>query len=98
MVIEQIPEMTLSPLRVVLDEMAKGTATLGKMAANSGIAEELLRAALEHLVRIGKVASIELGGCAAGGCGSCPLLPIGCHGGVGDLPTRSGPFLTYELA
>jgi hypothetical protein len=62
----------LGPLSAVLDQMSKGTSTVAAMARNTGIDVDVLRAALDHLVRTGRVAAHELPiGCPTGGCGSC---------------------------
>lgn len=60
------------PLRLVLDEIESGTPTVSDMIRNTGLADDVVRAALDHLVRSGRVTSAELSiGCPSGGCGSC---------------------------
>ncbi len=60
------------PLSVVLHEMESGTATVADMAKHSGLAESVVRAAVDHLVRAGRIDSRELSmGCPPSGCGGC---------------------------
>jgi hypothetical protein len=60
------------PLRLVLDQIESGTPTVAEMIRNTGLADGVVRAALDHLVRSGRVTSAELSiGCPSGGCGSC---------------------------
>lgn len=62
------------PLAAVLRELEKGTPTIIEMARNAGIAEDMVRASLDHLVRTGRVHVRELPiGCPATGCGGCGL-------------------------
>jgi hypothetical protein len=68
--------MVKSPLRAVLTQIAQGTPTLAAMARNTGLSPDVLRAALDHLIRIGRVDAQALGGCAGEGCSGCALSAV----------------------
>ena len=60
------------PLSAVLAEVSAGTPTVVEMSRHTGLPGGLVRAALDHLVRTGRVASQELPiGCPPSGCGGC---------------------------
>jgi len=60
------------PLSIVLAELEAGTPTITEMVRRSGLDESVLRAAVDHLVRSGRVESRELSmGCPESGCGGC---------------------------
>ena len=60
------------PLSIVLAELEAGTPTVAEMVRHSGLDESVLRAAVDHLVRSGRVESRELSmGCPDTGCGGC---------------------------
>jgi len=60
------------PLSAVLSELEAGTPTLAEIVRRSGLEESMVRAAVDHLVRSGRVQSRELSmGCPASGCGGC---------------------------
>ncbi|MGN6608625.1 MAG: FeoC-like transcriptional regulator [Jatrophihabitans sp.] len=76
-----------SPLRSVLDAIADGARSRHDLVTRTGLPLDVVDAAVEHLVRIGRLESTELAaGCPGGGCGSCAS-------GVGDTPGcgASGP-------
>ena len=79
-----------SPLRTVLDAVTAGARSRAELRASTGLRPDLLDAALEHLVRMGRLESTALGtGCPTDGCGSCAS-------GIGDEPgcgKPSGPVL-----
>lgn len=61
-----------APLSAVLAQVAQGTPTVIEMARNTGLEEGLLRSALDHLVRTGRLEAHELPiGCPPAGCGAC---------------------------
>lgn len=64
------------PLQAVLTQIAQGTPTLALMARNTGLPADVLRAALDHLIRIGRVDAESLGGCAGDGCAGCALSAV----------------------
>lgn len=60
------------PLSAVLAEVSAGTPTVVEMSRHTGLAEGLIRAALDHLIRTGRLGSHELPiGCPSTGCGGC---------------------------
>jgi len=74
------------PLHLVLDEITAGTPTLAAIARRTGLSDDVVRAAVDHLVRAGRITSAELSlGCPTGGCGSCPSAGNGC-----TLPAARG--------
>lgn len=71
--------MSAGPLRAVLAELAAGTPTVAQIASHSGLSEAVTRAAVDHLVRSGRVEAKELAvGCPPAGCGGCALASAGC--------------------
>jgi hypothetical protein len=66
------------PLSAVLAEVAAGTSSVPLMARHQGLDESVVRAALDHLIRSGRINRAELGtGCAPEGCSGCALAK-GC--------------------
>lgn len=62
-----------SPLQVVLSQIEAGTPTVAEIARRTDLPDEMVRAAIDHLVRSGRLTSSELSvGCPTGGCGTCP--------------------------
>jgi hypothetical protein len=53
--------------------MGHGTATMTELAARTGFPPESLRAALDHLIRTGRVQTQALSGCSPDGCNGCSL-------------------------
>lgn len=91
-----------SPLRAVLAAFESGCATLTEVAEHARLDRDLVDAAVDHLVRTGRlVAGTLSAGCPSAGCG-------GCASGTGGEPgcgaaaassERSGPVLvTLSLA
>lgn len=85
-----------TPLRAVLAALADGAPSRHALAESTGLPRDVVDAALEHLVRMGRVEARELAvGCPDGGCGSCASgqgdAP-GC-GAAGPSRARSGPVL-----
>ena len=73
------------PLHLVLAEITVGTPTLTEIARRTGLTDDVVHAAIDHLVRAGRITSTELSlGCPTGGCGTCPSSD-GC-----SLPTSLG--------
>jgi hypothetical protein len=81
------------PLSAVLEAFREstGTPTLGEIARARGMDPDLVRAAAEHLVRVGRLTSEVISvGCPEGACGRCPLS----SSGPGDCaPGRAAPAL-----
>jgi FeoC like transcriptional regulator len=88
--------MTTSPLRSVLTAFEDGARSRADVCTATGLRRDVVDAAIEHLLRMGRLDARELAvGCPSGGCGSCAS-------GVGDAPgcgapgasaRRSGPVL-----
>lgn len=63
-----------APLRSVLDAMAAGAATRAQVAGATGLPRDVVDAALDHLVRAGRLAPLPLtSSCPARGCSACPV-------------------------
>lgn len=64
--------MTTTPLRAVLAELTAGAPTLDDVARRTGLDRELVGAAVDQLVRLGRVSSSTLSTtCPDAGCGGC---------------------------
>lgn len=84
------------PLTQVLDAFTAGATSLAEVGERTGLAPDVVRASVDHLVRGGHLEAKELAiGCPTGGCGSCAS-------GHGDQPgcgasapsaVRGGPVL-----
>jgi hypothetical protein len=88
--------MSASPLRSVLTAFEDGARSRADVAASTGLRRDVVDAAIEHLLRMGRLDARELAvGCPDGGCGSCASghgdAP-GC-GASGPSARRSGPVL-----
>ncbi|MGV8909522.1 MAG: hypothetical protein ACOH1Y_11110 [Propionicimonas sp.] len=89
------------PLSTVLAELEAGTPTIAEMVRSSGLTESVLRAAVDHLVRSGRVESRELSmGCSESGCGGCASASDdgtpGCGLGA-PVPGRRAGLVTLTL-
>jgi hypothetical protein len=85
-----------SPLRAVLDAFEHGAATRADIARSTGLRDDVVDAALEHLIRLGRISAQEMAtGCPGGGCGSCASGVDGAPGcgASAPSPTRRGPAL-----
>jgi hypothetical protein len=70
-----------SPLRAVLAELSAGAHTLDDVARRTGLDRGLVAAAVEQLVRLGRVDSSTLStGCPDSGCGTCAAPSCGSRG------------------
>ncbi len=88
--------MSGSPLRAVLDAFSGGAPTLDDVARMTGLPRDVVDAAVEHLVRVGRLSAATLTvGCPSGGCGSCASGTSGVPGcsATAPGPARSGPVL-----
>lgn len=62
------------PLTSVLEQVEAGTPTLVEIARRTGLSEEVARAAVDHLLRSGRLAADQVPiGCPPGGCGGCAV-------------------------
>ena len=76
------------PLRAVLAELDAGAPTLDEVARRTGLRRDVVAAAVDHLVRLGRVTSSTLtSACPDTGCGVCPAGD-GC--GARGTPAPSG--------
>ncbi len=86
-----------SPLRSVLASLAAGAHSRAEVSRRTGLSADVVDAAVDHLVRLGRLETSELSsGCPTGGCGSCASgsgdgTP-GC-GAPGPSAQRRGPVL-----
>ncbi len=88
--------MTASPLRSVLSAFGDGATSRAEIGARTGLPADLVDAAIEHLVRIGRLDAREMStGCPGGGCSSCASGVDGTPGcGASEpSPARRGPVL-----
>jgi hypothetical protein len=86
----------VSPLASVLAAFERGATSLSDVAHTTGLDRDVVDAAVEHLVRMGRLHAGTLStGCPTGGCGSCASgdddAP-GC-GSTGPSDARTGPVL-----
>jgi hypothetical protein len=82
------------PLSAVLEAFRDGVRSFDDVAARCDLSVDVVRACVDHLVRIGRLEATELAvGCPTGGCGSCALSradgTAGC-GATGPSDTRTG--------
>jgi hypothetical protein len=85
-----------TPLRSVLAAFEDGARSRSEVCTATGLRRDVVDAAVEHLLRLGRLDARELTtGCPTGGCGSCASgegdAP-GC-GSPGPSARRSGPVL-----
>jgi hypothetical protein len=88
--------MSSSPLRSVLTAFEDGARSRTDVCTTTGLRRDVVDAAIEHLLRMGRLDAQQLTvGCPDGGCGSCAS-------GHGDAPgcgagspsaRRAGPVL-----
>ncbi len=70
------------PLSLVLAEVSGGTSSVPELARRTGLAPDLVRTMLDHLIRTGRVTPWELPStCAPTGCSDCsssgcPFVPL----------------------
>lgn len=85
------------PLSAVLGALDDGAGSLDEVARRTGLSRDVVSAGVDHLVRMGRLETRELGsGCPTGGCGSCASGTVdgaaGC-GSAGPTAGRRGPVL-----
>lgn len=62
------------PLSAVLTQVERGTPTVSEIARRTGLSDEVARAAVDHLLRSGRLQADQVPiGCPPGGCGGCPV-------------------------
>jgi hypothetical protein len=78
-------------LSLVLAEIEAGRSTLVEMARHSGLDEAVVRGAVDHLVRSGRLESRELAiGCPPSGCGGCAMASPDKTPGCGASAPSAG--------
>ncbi len=85
-----------SPLRSVLGAFDAGAHSRADIVRRTGLRADTVDAAIEHLVRMGRLEARSLtSGCPSGGCGSCASGVDDAPGCGADGPSsgRSGPVL-----
>lgn len=88
--------MSSSPLRDVLAAFDAGARSRAEIGSLTGLRRDSVDAAIEHLVRMGRLEARELStGCPGGGCGACASGVDGAPGcgASGPSAQRSGPVL-----
>ena len=89
------------PLSTVLAQMQAGAPTVAEIVRLSGLEDSVVRAAVDHLVRSGRVESRELSmGCPAAGCGGCASATDDGAPGCGlpsPVPGRRAGLVTLTL-
>lgn len=86
----------MSPLSAVLGAFSDGAGSLSEVSRRTGLDRDVVDAAVEHLVRMGRLQAGTLStGCPDGGCGSCASGDDGSAGcgSSGPSAARSGPVL-----
>ena len=90
-------EAAVGPLRAVLAAFDAGAYSFGEVATRCDLPLDMVRACVDHLVRMGRLDAEELAiGCPTGGCGSCASGADAGTAGCGSrAPSsrRSGPVL-----
>ncbi len=82
------------PLQRVLSAFDDGYESLAAIAAATGLDRSVVEAAVDHLVRTGRVQAQQLSvGCPSGGCGSCASGSTS-GGGMRRERALSGSFRT----
>lgn len=70
-----------TPLRSVLAAFTAGATSRDALCRITGLPRDVVDAAIDHLVRTGRIEASTLStGCADGGCGGCVLAHAGCSG------------------
>ena len=85
-----------SPLRSVLTAFEEGAGSRTAVCERTGLRRDVVDAAIEHLLRLGRLDARELAtGCPDGGCGSCTSGSAGAPGCGAPRPSarRTGPVL-----
>ena len=66
--------MVAGPATAVLDALGHGAGSLTEVSRRTGLRLDVVRAAADQLVRLGRAQECPLvAGCPAGGCGDCAL-------------------------
>lgn len=89
------------PLQAVLDAVRSGTSSLAEVEARTGLTRDVVSAAVDHLVRLGRLSAGTLAfGCPGGGCGTCASgtggVP-GCGAAVASTERRGPVLVTISV-
>ena len=88
---------TLGPVSRVLAALEEGAPSLAEVSARTGLRRDVVDAAVDHLVRLGRLETRTLAiGCPGSGCGSCVSARVDGSpecGADGPSRRRSGPVL-----
>jgi hypothetical protein len=77
------------PLRAVLDAFASGATTRADVCRITGVPRDVVDAAIDHLVRVGRVSGKPLSiGCSDRACGGCVFTSTGPAGACFIAPRR----------
>lgn len=69
-----------TPLRAVLDAVERGVTTVPAIAEHTGLREDVVSAAVDHLRRMNRLDTLQLRTvCGGGSCASCDT---GCSAGA----------------
>lgn len=83
-----------TPLRAVLDAFGREATSLADVQAATGLRADVLEAAVEQLVRLGRLDREQVGaGCTTGGCGGCGSSPESGGSCGSARPAAAGPVL-----
>lgn len=90
------PAVRTRPLQAALEALEAGARSVDDVCARTGLAPDVVGAAIDHLARLGRLSVETLAfGCPGGGCGTCASgsgdVP-GC-GAAGPSDRRRGPVL-----
>lgn len=88
--------MSARPLHSTLEALQSGAGSVGDVAARTGLSPDVVSAAIDHLVRLGRLSVETLSfGCPGGGCGTCASGSSGAPGcgAAGPSDRRRGPVL-----
>lgn len=91
------PSTQVRPLHAVLAAFDEGATSLADIARRTALSPDVVRAAVDHLVRTGRLEAKHMAqGCPSGGCGTCASGTsdgrAGC-GSEGPSAARTGPVL-----
>lgn len=87
----------IRPLHAILVAFQSGATSLPDIQRLTGLTADVVRAGVDHLVRLGQIEAKELSiGCPSGGCGSCASGTAdgqAACGASGPSTKRRGPVL-----
>lgn len=70
--------MVTGPVSAVLEALADGAGSLAEVRKRTGLRAGVVRAAADHLIRVGRLQECELSfGCPPDACGGCAVSGCG---------------------